>query len=157
FVLLSALPITPNGKLDRSALPAPDMARLEIEGNFVAPRGPIEEAVAGIWAKVLRLERVSIYDSFFELGGHSLLATQVMSRLRKVFQVEFPLRRLFENPTVTDLARVIEEALIDQLQGLTEDEAYCLYNTGDLAHYLTDDQIEFSDRFNQQIKIHGFR
>ena len=108
FMFLDALPLTPNGKVDRQALPAPDRVRPELESTFVAPRTPVEEVLAGIWAKVLGLEQVGIHDNFFELGGHSLLATQVISRLRDAFQVELPLRSLFEVPTVADLAERVE-------------------------------------------------
>jgi acyl carrier protein len=109
FVVLDALPLSPNGKIDRKALPAPS-ARPEDAGSFVAPSGPVEETVARIWAEVLGIERVGAQDNFFELGGHSLLATQVLSHLRQAFPVNLPLRRLFEEPTVANLARAIEEA-----------------------------------------------
>ncbi|HEV8494807.1 MAG TPA: condensation domain-containing protein, partial [Candidatus Angelobacter sp.] len=108
FVFLEALPLTPNGKLDRKALPAPDR-NLTLTG-YVAPRTPTEELLAGIWAEVLKLDRVGIHDNFFELGGHSLLATQVISRLRKAFRVELPVRSLFEAPTLIELAETIEAA-----------------------------------------------
>jgi len=107
FVILDSLPLTENGKVDRRALPAPDQLRPELEGNFVAPRTPAEELIAGIWAEVLRLERVGIHDDFFDLGGHSLNATQVVSRVREAFKVEMPLRALFESPTVEALSRTI--------------------------------------------------
>jgi len=110
FVELDSLPLTKNGKVDRRALPAPDQARLEFESAFVAPRTPVEEIVADIWAKVLRRELVGIHDNFFELGGHSLLATQVISRIRETFRVELPLRDLFEAPTVRGLAQRVEVA-----------------------------------------------
>jgi amino acid adenylation domain-containing protein len=110
FVTLDAFPLTPNGKVDRRALPIPEGRSSEAEG-FIAPRTPTEEILAGIWANVLGVERISVNDSFFEMGGHSLLATQVISRVRQAFEVELPLRRLFESPTVAGLAECIENAL----------------------------------------------
>jgi amino acid adenylation domain-containing protein/non-ribosomal peptide synthase protein (TIGR01720 family) len=110
FVMLDAMPLTPNGKVDRRALPAPDQARPDLERPFVLPRGPFEEAVAGIWTEVLGVERVGADDNFFDLGGHSLKATQVISRIRDAFQVGTPLRQLFETPTVAGLAASVEAA-----------------------------------------------
>jgi amino acid adenylation domain-containing protein/FkbH-like protein len=107
FVVLDSLPLTENGKVDRRALPAPDQLRPELEGKYVAPRTPSEELVAGIWAEVLKIERVGVQDDFFDLGGHSLNATQVISRVRESFKVEMPLRALFESPTIEALARTI--------------------------------------------------
>jgi acyl carrier protein len=107
FVVLEALPLTPNGKLDRKALPAPAYAA-EAD-QYVAPRTPTEEVLAGIWAEVLRLERVGVTESFFELGGHSLLATRVVSRVRELFDMELPLQALFEHRTVEELARVLAD------------------------------------------------
>jgi len=104
FVLLETMPLTPNGKLDRRALPAPNTIRPELEETFVAPRTPIEEALARIFAQILGVGRVGIHDNFFALGGHSLLATQVISRVRESFQVALPLRTLFEQSTVAGLA-----------------------------------------------------
>jgi amino acid adenylation domain-containing protein len=110
FVMLEALPVTPNGKVDCSALPAPEISQRSLEEGFVAPHTPTEEVLAAIWAEVLGVERVGIHDNFFELGGHSLLATQVISRLREEFQVDMSLRSLFEEPTVAGLSEHIEAA-----------------------------------------------
>ena len=117
FIVLDAHPLTPSGKVDRLAMPAPDTARPELEEVFVAPRSPIEEILAGIWTQLLELERVGVHDNFFELGGHSLLATRIISRLRDAFQIELPLRSLFEAPTVAELARDIAQKQIEQTNG----------------------------------------
>jgi amino acid adenylation domain-containing protein len=111
FVRLEALPVTPNGKLDRRALPAPAPTRPELDTAFAAPRGPVEEGVAAIWAEVLGLKQVGVHDDFFALGGHSLLATQVIARVRRTFHVEVPLRRLFEAPRVAELATAVTQTL----------------------------------------------
>jgi len=116
FVMLEALPLTPNGKVDRRSLPAPDTARPELEKPFVAPRTEVEERLAAIWSDVLGLEQIGVRDNFFELGGHSLLATQVVSRVREVFGMELPLRRLFESPTVAGLAEGIQVAMKAELK-----------------------------------------
>ncbi|HEY0605397.1 MAG TPA: amino acid adenylation domain-containing protein [Herpetosiphonaceae bacterium] len=110
FVLLDALPLTPSGKLDRQALPAPSFERPAADEAMNTPRTPTEEIVASIWADVLDLHRIGIHDNFFERGGHSLLATQVVSRVRDVFQVELPLRTLFESPTIAGWTEQIEAA-----------------------------------------------
>ena len=103
--------MTPNGKLDRKALPAPETYSPESDGSYVAPRTPTEEVLARIWCEVLNLKQVGIHDNFLELGGHSLLATQVISRVRNIFQVEIAVRALFEKSTVADLAKCVDEAL----------------------------------------------
>jgi amino acid adenylation domain-containing protein len=111
FIMLEALPLTPNGKLDRRALLATDQARSRLVSGSLEPRTPIEEVLTGIWAQILEIEQVGIHDNFFELGGHSLLATQVISQIREAFQVELPLRSLFEAPTVAGLSDRIETAI----------------------------------------------
>jgi acyl carrier protein len=111
---LAALPLTPNGKLDRKALAALQPSPEQQPHDFVAPRSPVEEVLANIWAQVLQRERVGIHDNFFQLGGHSLLATQALWRIRSAFRIELPLRALFESPTVSVLATRIENDLIEQ-------------------------------------------
>jgi amino acid adenylation domain-containing protein len=110
FVFLERMPLTPNGKIDRQALRAPIRTRDVTEDSYTAPRTPIEETLAGIWAEVLGLEKVGVDDNFFSLGGHSLLATRVVSRINGSFQIDLPLRRLFEFPTITGLAQAIDLA-----------------------------------------------
>ena len=111
FVFLDELPLTANRKVDRHALPDPDRARPGPSNLSVAPRTSVEAAVAEIWREFFKVDKIGVDDNFFELGGYSLQATQVISRLRDTFQVEMPLRRLFERPTVAGLARCIEEEL----------------------------------------------
>ncbi|RAM48117.1 MAG: non-ribosomal peptide synthetase, partial [Hapalosiphonaceae cyanobacterium JJU2] len=116
FVVLDALPLTPNGKVDRKALPAPDGSSRTDE--YVAPRTPTEAIIADLFAATLGVDTVGIYDSFFDLGGHSLLATQLISRIRQSFEVEVPLKALFESPRIVQLDPVINQ-LRQQGQGLS--------------------------------------
>jgi len=109
FVVLDALPLLPNGKVDRRALPEPD--DLAAPQAYAAPRNPLEEIVAGIVAAVLGSDRVSIDDDFFALGGHSLLAARLASQLRQALGVDLPMRQVFETPTVAALAAAIEQNL----------------------------------------------
>jgi acyl carrier protein len=112
FVILPRFPAHPNGKIDRAQFPPPAQAgqnRQHIEGAYAPPRTPVEQALCAIWAQVLHAHQVGIYDHFFaDLGGHSLLATRLISQVREAFQIELPLRRLFESPTVAELAAFIE-------------------------------------------------
>jgi acyl carrier protein len=110
IVFLDRLPVTPNGKVDRRALPAPDGATRPPEPSFVAPRTEVERTLAAIWADVLGVERVGIHDDFFALGGHSLLATRVASRVREAFGVDLPLRDFLEAVSVARVADVVEAA-----------------------------------------------
>ena len=110
-VVMERMPLTANGKLDRRALPAPEQATPEGGKDLAGPRNPIQDMLSGIWGDILGQERVGIHDNFFDLGGHSLLATRVISRIREVFHVELPMRRLFESPTIAGLAEAVEVAL----------------------------------------------
>lgn len=116
FCLLESLPLTGNGKVDRKALPAPDVQPRS--ADFVPPRTPVEEAVAGIWRTVLKLDRVGAEDNFFELGGHSLRATIALAHVNKAFDVELGIRVLFDAPTVAGLARHVEAAQRQRMHAL---------------------------------------
>jgi amino acid adenylation domain-containing protein len=104
IVEMPRFPLSPNGKVARNQLPAPEYTRPELESEYQGARTPAEEIIAAIWGEVLKLDRVGVHDNFFALGGHSLLATQVVSRIRQVFRFDLPLRALFEAPTVASLA-----------------------------------------------------
>jgi acyl carrier protein len=121
--------MTPNGKVDRQALPQPSSVRPNIDQLYVAPRNELEDELATIWAEVLGTDRVGVHDDFFHLGGHSLLATRVLSRIRDGMGINLPLSSLFEVTTVEGLAIAIlrqqtEEASPDILDGLFEDLDY---------------------------------
>ena len=110
FVLLPALPRTPSGKIDRRSLPRPSSTRPALQQEFVAPRTELEGKLARVWAKLLRLDDIGVNDSFFELGGNSLLALKCVSQLRLELQLDVPVVKLFESPTVAGLAGFIEGA-----------------------------------------------
>jgi amino acid adenylation domain-containing protein len=134
IVLLDALPLAPNGKVDRNALPEPDHAR-QTGDSFSAPRSDLEKVLAGIWAEVLKLEKIGVHDNFFDAGGHSLLAIRVLSRVTQAFHLTIPLKVLFESPTVAEMAEVIEqnqartampsdlERLVTDLENMSEFDA----------------------------------
>jgi acyl carrier protein len=110
FVPLREIPLNPNGKVDRRALPEPDAAISRIESEYIAPRNATEEKLAQIWCEVLRLEKAGVNDNFFELGGHSLLATQLISRIKSNFETHIPLSRFFELPTIAQLGSEIQRS-----------------------------------------------
>ncbi len=118
FVTLDAFPLTPNGKLDRKALPAPDAAALVVR-EYEAPQGAAEEAIAAIWQELLGVEKVGRHDHFFELGGHSLLAVQLLARIRAQFSIEPELKILFQAPALSAFAQEITAL---QLAALSEEE-----------------------------------
>ena len=139
FVTLERLPYLPSGKVDRLALPEPEREQSSSAGHQ-APRTPAETTIADIWRAVLKVETLGIHENFFELGGHSLLATQAMSRVRQAFQVDLPLRAIFEAPTVASLAAVLSsgapardvdstERLLQELDHLSEEEVERLLAT----------------------------
>jgi acyl carrier protein len=113
FVTLDALPLTPSGKVDRRALPAP--APIEPTSVYVAPRNRREQRLCAIWSQYLGRDRIGINDNFFDLGGHSLLGIQIMSAIQQSFKVNLPLKYLFERPTVAELTGAIEQALLSSV------------------------------------------
>jgi amino acid adenylation domain-containing protein len=121
FVWLESLPLTPNGKVDRGALPLPS-AEDGLRGEFISPRTPVEEGLAGIIMEVLKLPRVSVNDDFFQLGAHSLLGAQIVARVRGVFGTQLKLLDVFDAPTVAELSVKIEQALTRQLNDMSEAE-----------------------------------
>jgi len=111
--IVETLPLTPSGKVDRRALQALPMD-LAADIDHVAPRTPVEKTLADIWKQLLKREQIGVHDSFFDLGGHSLLATQLVARIYKALGIHLPLRRLFETPSVADLALAVVEQLAEQ-------------------------------------------
>ncbi len=145
WMRLDALPLTGTGKVDRRALPAPE----ETAGGsgFVPPSTPLEELLAGLWSDVLGIERIGRHDSFFDLGGHSLLATQVVSRVREACGVDLPLRRLFEAPTLEELARAVEAVtLAGESGGEAVDPILPADRTGELPLSFAQERLWFLDQ-----------
>ncbi len=133
YLFLDAFPLTPNGKVNRRELPAPDGARPASADTFVAPRTPIEEKLAAIWSTVLNLEQIGIHDNFFDLGGHSLRATQVIARVRDLLQVDLSLRDIFAGPTIADLTLIITQKLAQQESGNEDDLLQMIEELKDLS------------------------
>src|SRR6266568_4030991 len=123
FVRLDKLLTTPNGKVDRSALPEPDHENTLRDESFVAPRTAIEKRLATILSSLLNLNEVSVNDNFFLLGGHSLLGTQLLARIRSTFGVDLTLRALFESPTIAELGSEIESLIFARVENMSEEEA----------------------------------
>jgi amino acid adenylation domain-containing protein len=126
FVRLEALPVTTNGKVDRTALPAPDASNIIRDEVFIAPRTPTEERLAGIVATLLNLEQIGIDDDFFMLGGHSMLGTQLIVLIADTFGVNLPLRTLFESPTVRQLSTEIERRIFARIEAMSDEEVLSL-------------------------------
>ncbi|PEI96983.1 non-ribosomal peptide synthetase, partial [Bacillus pseudomycoides] len=122
YVFLDSFPLTTSGKVDRKCLPVPDLSKIETEQKYVAPSNEEEILLVDIWKQVLGIEKIGIHDNFFELGGHSLLATQVISKIRKIFEVNIPVRAIFEKPTILELGKEIVEYIIQEIDQLTEEE-----------------------------------
>jgi hypothetical protein len=115
FVTLPSLPLTSNGKINRKALPSPEIARPDLRSQYVAPRSKLERTIAEIWQGALSVEKVGLHDNFFDLGGHSLLMAQVHSQLRDALKKDLPLIKLLEHPTINSLARYLTQEQDDHL------------------------------------------
>ncbi|HEX6038739.1 amino acid adenylation domain-containing protein [Longimicrobium sp.] len=133
FVALDALPLTGTGKVDRRALPAPDLQADADADAYVGPRNVVEDMLAEIWAEVLRRERIGVHENFFAIGGHSLLATQALVRIREAFEVDLPIRTFFAAPTIEGVAAAIEAAgspvlarMMDEMEGLSAEDIEAL-------------------------------
>jgi amino acid adenylation domain-containing protein len=122
-MLIESIPLLPNGKVNRRELQAPDWDQVAAASNYIAPRTEVEEVLAGIWAEVLGVERVGVYDDFFVRGGHSLLATQLISRVCRVFDITISLRSLFEKRTLAEMAFLVEEIIIREIAQVQTEEA----------------------------------
>ena len=118
LLLLGKLPVTPNGKLDRKALPQPDASQLQ--GEYIAPQSDLEQQIAAIWADVLKLERVGLSDNFFQLGGHSLLATQAVARLQMELGADTPLAQIVQTDHQRDYAAAVTAAITECTADLDE-------------------------------------
>ena len=145
FVLLRELPLTPNGKVDRKALPAPD-GHQQSARAYVAPHTPTEQALARIWATVLRVDKVGLHDNFFELGGHSLLATRVVSLISQDLGRELPLRSLFEHPELAALASRLDDAS-EQAQAIVPIRP--VPRDGDLPLSYAQQRLWFLDQYGE--------
>lgn len=137
FIELKKLPLTPNGKIDRRALPVPTIQ--ELKAGFTPPRNAIEQTLANIWQEILNIEKIGIYNNFFELGGHSLLTTRLMLQIRSVFQVDLPLRVLFESPTIASLGESIDNTLNSKFVNLSNGSDINLIDLN--AEAILDDKI----------------
>jgi len=122
YVPLESLPLSSNGKVDRKALPAPDRIEATKKRDRVNPRTPTEEILTAIWKAVLRINHFGIHDNFLELGGNSLQAIQILSRVRESFHLNLSLPALFEAPTIAEMAQLIEDLLIEEIDKMSEDE-----------------------------------
>jgi amino acid adenylation domain-containing protein len=145
FVLLETLPLTASGKVNRLALPAPDRDHLVAGDAFVAPRTQTEEILASVWADVLDTADVGVNDDFFALGGHSLLLARIAARIRETFQLELPLRALFEAPTVAALAERIETARRNA-EGLEDVPLVAVSRAGPLPLSFAQERLWFFDQ-----------
>ncbi|PFY16292.1 non-ribosomal peptide synthetase, partial [Bacillus pseudomycoides] len=128
LLFLDAFPLNANGKLDRKKLPAVERQMYVHDVIFAPPETMVEKVIADIWKELLKLDDVGVDDNFFNLGGHSLLATQVVSRIRRQYKIEIPLREIFTKPTIRQLSEELEIKIIKEIENMTDEEAHELLN-----------------------------
>jgi amino acid adenylation domain-containing protein len=154
YEVIEQIPLTANGKVDKSRLPRIRPGDRSSEEEMVEPRTPVEEIAAGIWKERLKIEKVSVYDNFFTSGGHSLLATQVISRLRAVFKVELPLRSLFEAPTIAGLAQRLETEM-SAGQGLRAPAIELVERSSGVPLSFAQQRLWFFNQMNPESRIYN--
>ncbi len=155
FVVMQKLPLTPNGKIDRKALPSPNQERIEVAGEVVGPRDPMEQMLVEIWSGVLRVKSLSIRDNFFDLGGHSLLAVRIIAEIETLLKRRLPLATLYKAPTIEKLAQILRgevsspgwSPLVTIQPAGSRPPLFCMHGAGgtvliyrDLSHHLGLDQ-----------------
>jgi len=140
FVLLDQMPLTPNGKINRRALPAPEISRPELEQRYVAPRNDIEVALVDLWQEVLGINPIGVSDNFFDLGGHSLKATRLLSKVRSIFRTQLPLSVVFEATTIEALACALVQH--EPKPGQTEKIAHVLQRIKNISSSELKDELE---------------
>jgi amino acid adenylation domain-containing protein/non-ribosomal peptide synthase protein (TIGR01720 family) len=145
FVVLDALPLTSNGKIDRRALPALESSKVLEAAPYVGPRNPVEEVLAGIWSDVFDRPEISVHERFSDLGGHSLLAIQIIARTREAFQAEIPLRAIFEHPTIADLAEAVQASMREE-EGLAAPPIEKVSRDGALRLSFAQERLWFLDQ-----------
>ncbi len=154
FVELESIPLTASGKVDRRGLPAPDASRPSLETEFVAPRNALEEQLTRICGQLLGVKSIGVYDNFFDLGGNSLHAMQLISRLRDVFGVNLPIRKIFDSPSVIGLGLCLEE-LLAQGKLLTQQELVPVPLEGALPTSFAQDRMWFFEQFNPASSVYN--
>ncbi|MTI47956.1 MAG: amino acid adenylation domain-containing protein [Firmicutes bacterium] len=154
FIILDKIPLTLNGKIDKKSLPDPENTYLNSSEEYVAPRNEIEVGVSKIWGELLGIEHIGIDDNLFHMGGHSLIATQLVSRIRQLYQIEFPLNIVFEHPTIRAIANYIENCdediiTIPDIERISRDE--------ELPLSFSQERVWFIEQLNKDVMAYNFQ
>jgi acyl carrier protein len=126
YVVLDRMPLTPNGKVDRKALPQPELASVDVV--YEAPRNDLQQALADIWTGVLKRERIGIHENFFALGGHSLMVMRMIHEIKDTFQVQLSPRLLFDRPTIAATAEMVEMLIMAEIEKMSDEDAVSMAN-----------------------------